>query len=76
MLTTLLLAAAFQTTPAPAATPAAEKPICRREVPMGSNMMRKTCHTRAEWARIDGENAGAGERALGQRVNRPGGGNN
>ncbi|WP_294324900.1 hypothetical protein [uncultured Sphingomonas sp.] len=76
MLITLLLAAAVQAAPTPSLPPATEKPICRREIPMGSNMMRKVCHTRAEWARIDGENASASEQALRQRVNRLGSNSN
>lgn len=58
MIRFLLLALATAATPAlaqqpaPVATPKpeAEKPICRRETPTGSNFAIKTCHTKAEWA--------------------------
>jgi hypothetical protein len=70
MLTFLLILGAAQAPAAPAQP--TEKPICRREVPLGSNMTRKICHTKAEWAQIDAANAGNSERALSQRVNRPG----
>ncbi|MBB4618252.1 hypothetical protein [Sphingomonas abaci] len=74
----LLLSAALaaQTTApeAPAATPtptptpvAAEKPVCRKEVPLGSIMAKRTCHSKAEWAAIDSANAGAAENA--RRIN-------
>ena len=60
-----LLAIAPQATPSPAPAPspastsiaAADKPICHREVPTGSTLPRKVCHTRAEWAAINAANA-------------------
>ena len=54
----------------PVATPtpvAAEKPVCRKEVPLGSIMAKRTCHSKAEWAAIDSANAGAAENA--RRIN-------
>jgi hypothetical protein len=70
----LLLSAALavQTTtpetPAAAPTPVAtEKPVCRKEVPLGSIMAKRTCHSKAEWAEIDSANAGAAENA--RRIN-------
>ena len=70
----LLLSAALATqttapeTPAAAPTPvAAEKPVCRKEVPLGSIMAKRTCHSKAEWAAIDSANAGAAENA--RRIN-------
>jgi hypothetical protein len=32
---------------------ATEKRICRREVPTGSRLPKRTCHTATEWAEID-----------------------
>jgi hypothetical protein len=52
-----------QEAPAPAATSApataqvADKKVCRREVPTGSNMVEKTCHLKSEWAAIDAQNS-------------------
>jgi len=55
-------------TPAAAPTPVAtEKPVCRKEVPLGSIMAKRTCHSKAEWAEIDSANAGAAENA--RRIN-------
>ena len=41
--------------------------ICRASVATGSIMQRKTCRTRAEWARIDRETAEAMGQALDRR---------
>jgi hypothetical protein len=30
-----------------------EKRVCRREVPTGSRLPKRTCHTQAEWTEID-----------------------
>jgi hypothetical protein len=35
--------------------PAKEKQVCRREVPTGSRLPVRTCHSAAEWAQIDKE---------------------
>ena len=43
--------------PAPTPTPAPEKPICRRETMTSSNLTKRICHTRAEWAAINAGNA-------------------
>jgi predicted secreted protein len=46
-----------QTSPTTTAAPAPEKKICRAQEVTGSIMPgRKTCHTKAEWASIDGVN--------------------
>jgi len=69
-----LIATASQAAqPAPAPSPpAADKPICRREVPTGSNFARRVCHTKAEWASIDGANQRGAESALqNRRANSP-----
>ena len=40
---------------APSPKPKKEKKICRPLEPLpGSNMMRSPCHTKDEWAKIDG----------------------
>lgn len=56
---TLLLAAPQTEQPAaPAAVPApVEKPICRSEVPTGSTLPKRVCHTKAQWAAIGAANA-------------------
>lgn len=55
-------------TPVTSPTPvAAEKPVCRKEVPLGSIMAKRTCHSKAEWVAIDSANAGAAENA--RRIN-------
>lgn len=33
------------------------KRVCRSEVPTGSRMSKSICHTAAEWAQIDADNA-------------------
>jgi hypothetical protein len=33
------------------------KRICRSDVPTGSRMSKSVCHTAAEWAQIDADNA-------------------
>lgn len=63
-----LPAAAAEPAPQPAASPApAERKICRMESRTGSNMPRRTCRTRAEWAALAGQNAESTERALNRR---------
>ena len=52
--------------PTPAASPT-PKPVCRREAPVGSNLTVKTCHTKAEWATIDGLNGDAARTTLNAR---------
>jgi len=72
MLTALLLAAAFQTAPAPAAAPPAVDPnkkVCRREAQTGSIMAMRKCRTAAEWAEIDASAADQTNEALRQRAN-------
>ncbi len=77
MLTALLLAAAFQTTPAPApSAPVAagtavdpNKKVCRREAQTGSIMAMRKCRTAAEWAQIDASAADQTAEALRQRAN-------
>lgn len=72
----LILPQAEAPAPQAAPTPAA-KPICRREAPLGSIMPVRTCHTRAEWAAIDGANNDAASeirRAAGSRSGTIGGG--
>lgn len=64
----MMTAPAAQTTqatavPPPATPPAKEKPICRREIPVGSIMPVRTCHSKAEWAMIDRANNDAAETA-------------
>lgn len=55
--------------PSPAASEAADdtRKICRASVATGSIMQRKTCRTRAEWARIDRETAEAMGHAMDRR---------
>lgn len=51
--------------PAPAAPPAAEKRVCRRPPVTGSILIaRPVCHTRAEWAQINGTTGDDALRAL------------
>ncbi|MGP7794791.1 hypothetical protein [Sphingomonas sp. CLY1604] len=55
-----LLATAAQTAPAPAPTDAAPKPekrVCRSETATGSTIPKRICHTKAEWAQIESDNA-------------------
>ncbi|MBA2935101.1 hypothetical protein HZF05_13450 [Sphingomonas sp. CGMCC 1.13654] len=42
--------------PAPPAKPVKEKKVCRSEAVLGSNLPNVTCHTKGEWAAIDGQN--------------------
>jgi predicted secreted protein len=62
-----------QVTPpvAPVAAPIKEKKICRSEVPLGSIMGRRICHTKAEWVAIRAQNGAAAERTL-DAARRPG----
>jgi hypothetical protein len=39
----------------PAAAPAKEKLVCRREEETGSVVAKRVCHTKAEWAAMDAE---------------------
>ena len=51
----LLTIPAFAQTGDTAPKPKKEKKICRPLEPFpGSNMMRSSCHTKDEWAKIDG----------------------
>lgn len=67
--TVALAAPAFAQT-APATDPAAPKPvkekkICRREAQTGSILgSPSVCHTKAEWAKIDEQNAANADDAL------------
>jgi hypothetical protein len=47
------------------------KKVCRPDTAIGSIMPKMTCHTAAEWAAIDGDNARAASQMLNQG---PGGG--
>lgn len=58
-----------QNTTEAAPKPPAEKKICRSQVEVGSIMRRTTCHTKAEWAVIDGKNQQAVDGALMGRDN-------
>jgi hypothetical protein len=49
--------------PAPLA-PVKEKKICRSEVPLGSIMSKRVCHTKSEWAQIRGKDSENAARAL------------
>lgn len=49
--------------------PAAEKKLCRSISTIGSNMRKRVCHTKAEWAQIDGYNDSSAESALEHRRN-------
>ena len=61
-----------QTTPAPAATPAPEKKICRSYQTTGSIIpSRRTCPTKSEWALIDSDNQQQTERMKSGNVTRP-----
>jgi hypothetical protein len=75
MLFAALVAVPLQAAPGPAPSPSpatADRPICRREVPTGSNFAKKVCHTRADWAAIDDANArNAGSALDNRRSNRP-----
>lgn len=53
----LVLPQAEASMPTPAPSPAAEKPICRREVATGSTLSKRICHTKAQWAAINADNA-------------------
>lgn len=53
---------------------AADKKVCRSVPVTGSNMRKRTCLTRAEWAQIDGMNGANAERAMDSK--RSGGMNN
>lgn len=78
-----LLPLAFAATPVLAETtqPAAksevataDKKVCRSVATTGSNMRKRMCMTRAEWAQIDGTNGENAERAMDSK--RAGGMNN
>ncbi|MCP3736210.1 hypothetical protein M9979_15180 [Sphingomonas sp. RP10(2022)] len=59
----VMMLPAAQATEAPPPPPPADKRICRREVPLGSIMPTRICHTKAEWAAIDAANSDAAENA-------------
>jgi hypothetical protein len=63
-------AVAQQKAPPSSEKPAAEKKVCRQEQPTGSRMVKRTCHTPAEWAVIDANNASDAARALDQQQGR------
>jgi hypothetical protein len=50
--------------PAGPVTPVPEKKICRSEVPLGSIMSKRTCHTKSEWAAIRAKDNAAAAAAL------------
>lgn len=47
--------------PPQAAAPVKERKICRAIIATGSVMTRRKCLTKAEWARLDSENAAQAE---------------
>jgi len=51
---------AMQSAPA---KPAVEKKICKSEIPTGSIMPKRICHTRDEWAQIEGRSRSDLDRA-------------
>jgi hypothetical protein len=51
-------------TPAPVAE---EKPVCRREAPVGSNLTVRVCHTKADWRTIDATNGESATTVLSER---------
>lgn len=51
------------------APPAAEKKLCRSIATIGSNMRKRVCHTKSEWAQIDGTNGSNAESAIEHRRN-------
>ena len=51
----------------PAAVPDPDKKLCRREQALGSFLSKSVCHTRREWATIDGQNGANAENALARR---------
>jgi len=57
LVATLAALAQAQPASAPADQPSAEKKVCRSVDVTGSIFPKKTCHTRAEWAKIDEGNA-------------------
>ena len=50
--------------PVTAPTPAAEKKICRSEVPLGSIRTKRTCLTKSQWAALHAQNGASAERAI------------
>lgn len=44
-----------------------EKKVCRREDNTGSILVKKTCHSRSEWVRIDGDRRRAADDAMRSR---------
>ena len=58
------------TTTPPSSGPVAAKPekkICRAAVGTGTIMARRVCHTRAEWAQIDGQGSASAQQQLDER---------
>lgn len=53
--------------PAVAAPAAEEQKICKREVPLGSNLPKRVCRTAAEWKIIARSNEEQARRALDRR---------
>ncbi len=58
--------AAGATAVAPAPVLAPDKKICRSQVPLGSIMSKRICHTRSEWAAIRASDNAAAANALDQ----------
>jgi hypothetical protein len=54
-------------TPLAAVPPVKEKKVCRRDETTGSIMPKSVCHTKAEWAQIDAQNAVNTERFRNER---------
>lgn len=76
MLFVSALLLAVQTAPAPAQpaaaavpAPAQEKKTCRRDESLGTIIAKRVCHTQAEWAAIDQQNARNAERFGNDRDN-------
>jgi hypothetical protein len=44
--------------------PVKEKKTCRSEVPLGSIMSKRVCHTKSEWAQIRGKDSENAAQAL------------
>lgn len=69
-LATLVAGSAAAQQPAPKQPSGkAEKPICKREAPIGSMIpTRKECHTRAEWDRMARDNRADAQADADRRV--------
>jgi len=60
-------AAAQDSSTAAPAKPAKEKKICHLDTGTGSIVPKRVCHTRAEWAEIEKQNANSTDRYTDQR---------